>query len=260
VADAEQTREGTVARAVLLLERIVLSDDESGVRAIARDTSIDKSAVSRLLQQLAELRILETGSLPGRYRIGPRLFALSRAVVARDEVGAAARPILDRLVARFDETCYLTVREGDVVVFREKVDCRQPIRYVIELDRPSPLHAGAAGRAVLAALPEAELDAYLRRGPLQAITDKTITDTDELRRRASNDRDQGYTASVEERNVGGAGVAAPYFGRDGRCLGSIVLTVPVTRYRQEMASTFGPVVAEAAAELTTRLGAARWLR
>lgn len=245
---------GTVARVVHLLEVIATGNGELGVRALARDTGIDKSTVSRLLGQLAQLDMLEPSGTAGRYRIGPRFFAVSAAVTSKDELWRASRPILERLVHRFNETSYLAVRERDEVVFREKVECDQPIRYVIDLGRPFPLHAGAAGRAILIGLPDDEVNRILDLGHLSALTPDTITDPDELRGRLAEDRKRGYAISIGERSVGATGIAAPFFGADGRCGGSLVTTMPQGRFDRARAGDFGEALVSASAELSMRLG------
>lgn len=252
---AERTVQlGTVHRAVRLLEAIVASDGLLGVRALARATGIDKSAVSRLLQQLAEGAIVEPADVSGRYRIGPRLYALAAAVSSRDNVREIARPILDDLVGEFDETCYLAVRDGDALMFREKVECLRPVRYVIELGVPAPLHAGAAGRAILAGLTPDDLDAFLRRAELDEVTEHTVTDRDLLRRLVEEDRARGYSVSLGERSAGGAGVAAPFFAAAGRCAGSLVITMPMMRLDRRRIPVYGQAVMAAANALSALMG------
>ena len=245
---------GSVARIVRLLEAVAASDSHVGVRALARESGIDKSAVSRLLRQLTELDVLEPSDVAGRYHIGPRFFAMARAVSSKDELGRAARPILERLVATFNETSYLAVRERSEVFFREKVECDQPIRYVIDESRPSPLHAGSAGRAILAALDDAEFEMVVHGMPLDSVTPHTIVDAEELRRRRAEDQQRGFTVSIAERSVGGCGVAASFRGSDGRCLGSLVITVPQIRFYPDSVEEWGTAVVEAAGDLSRRLG------
>lgn len=245
---------GPVARVIHLLEVIATgAGDELGVRGLARETGIDKSAVSRLLSQLAELDMLESAGQPGRYRIGPRFFAVGAAVTSKDELWLASRPMLERLVARFNETSYLAVLERHEVVFREIVECTQSIRYVVELGRRAPLHAGSAGRAILAGLTDPEVDAVLR-SPLERVTPGTITDPDELRRRVMEDRARGYTLSAGERSIGGIGIAAPFFAADGRCKGSLVITMPQTRWEPAREAEFADAIRTTARELSSRLG------
>ena len=244
----------TVARIVALLEAVATNEPQTGVRALARKAGIDKSAVSRMLRQLTDLDMLEPTLDPGRYQIGPRFFAIAAAVASRDELWKAARPILQRLVDRYDETCYLAVRERDEVLFREKIECHQAIRYMIDLNRPTPLHAGSAGRAILSTLDNQEFERLVARHRLEPVTPHTITNPTELRRLREEDRERGYTVSVAERSVGGCGLASPFFASDGRCLGSLVMTMPEVRFELSRVDDWGQTVMRAARELSVRLG------
>ena len=107
---------GGVTRVVRILESVAAAQHGVGVRALARDTGIDKSAVSRLLRQLAGLGLVEVDASQ-RYVVGPRLFAMAKLIVARDDLTRASRPDLERLVAQFNETCYLALLEGRQVVY-----------------------------------------------------------------------------------------------------------------------------------------------
>src|SRR5918997_4710767 len=205
----------TVARIIGVLEAVATTEDGVGVRSLARQTGIDRSAVSRLLLQLAELGIAAPAE-NGRYRIGPRFFAIAGAVTSRDELRRAARPSLEALAERFNETSYLAVLEEGNVVYRDVIESTQPLRYVGELGVPAPLHAGAAGRAILAGLDDQAFERWLAGAELVAVTSATITDPERLRERRTADRSAGYAVSRGERVAGGAGGAPPLLHGPGR--------------------------------------------
>lgn len=244
----------SAAEKVVLVLEVLAAQDAIGVREAARAIGMDKSAVSRLLEQFAHLGLAERDPASGRFRAGPRLFALGATVLGRDSLWQAAEPIVRRLSGRFNETCYLAAREGDEVVFREKIDCDHHVRYVIDSGERGRLHAGAGGRAVLAGLPPDELAEVLDRIELLPLTGHTLTDREALRRVVEEDRRRGYSLSVGERIVGGAAVAAPYFVASGRCRGSIVYTCPDVRFDVGRVDEIAEAVVAAARELSARLG------
>lgn len=244
----------TAEKTVVVLEALAAAPEGVGVREVARANEIDKSAVSRLLEQFTRLGLADKDPVTGRFHAGARLFALGATVHSRDTLWLAAEPILRTLVARFNETFYLTVREGDDIVFREKIDCDHRVRYVIESRERVPLHGGAGGRAVLSALPSDELDAVLERIELVKLTDLTLTDKDELRRQVEQDREQGYAVSLGERSREGSAVAAPYFLGNGRCEGSVVFSCPRVRFDSHDVTEVASAVVDAARRLSSRLG------
>ena len=245
---------GMTWRLVQVLEALAAAQDGLGVRETSRRTGIDKSAVGRLLTQLQELDMATQDTATGRYYVGPRLFAIGATIVAKDSLGRAAQPILERLVGQFNETCYLAVREPNGFTFRAKVESTRPIRYIIDLGLLAPFHAGAGGRAILAGLPDDELDRVITSFELERYTDTTITSRPALRQTVERDRARGYSFSAGERVQGGTALAAPFFDATGTCRGSIVFARPAQRHSDADLDDIGAVVIAAARELSERLG------
>ncbi len=243
--------DGLIERTVRVIEAVVDAAEPVGPRGLARAVGIDRSAVGRILQHLGELDVLERR--PEGYVPGPRLFSLSRVLGARDSLRSAVGPVLGALVDRFDETCYVCAFHGDVAVFTHEIQSSKPLRFVVELGRPVPLHAGAAGRAILSGLVPEEVPTVLGDAPLPQLTPHTITDVHELLSLVEADRARGYSVSREERVSGGASIAAPFFDQSGRCQGSVVFTSPLSRLDDSQVEMIGRAVADAAASLSARL-------
>lgn len=237
-------------RAILVIEAVVDHAGPVGPRALARVTGIDRSAVGRILLQLSDLGVLERGD--DGYTPGPRVFDLARVLGALDTLPAAAHAVLAGLVEEFDETCYLCVLHGDAAVFLYQEQSSKPLRYVADLGRPVPLHAGAAGRAILSGMTRSEAAALLSSVPLVELTPNTITDLERLLDLAESDGRRGWSVSEEERVEGGVAVAAPFFDRSGRVQGSVVFTSPIGRFGDS--DVIGKAVNDAASTLSARLG------
>ena len=243
-----------LAKALKLLETVAAHTDGIGVREAARQTAIDRSAVSRILALFEALGYVEQDGVRGVYIAGPGLFAFAAVLGERDTLKKAAEPFLIDLVGRFNETCYVAARVGDDVVFRAKVDCEHRIRYVIEMGKPFPLVAGAAGTAILSGLPEHESDAILSDADLPAYTPNSITDPAAYRDQLRADRELGYTYSPGRWVRGGAGIAAPYYDATGRVAGAIALSCPADRLEDLRVHDVGHAIADASRGLSRRLG------
>ncbi|MDH3248537.1 MAG: IclR family transcriptional regulator [Acidimicrobiia bacterium] len=235
-----------------VVEGVVDSDEPVGPRGLGRKIHLDRSAVGRMLRHLAAIDVLHR-SRDG-YVPGPRLITLGRVLAARDKLPDEVEPILADLVARFDETCYACAFHGDVAVFTHEIQSSKPLRLVVELGRPVPLYAGAAGRAILSALAEGHVREIVGTEPLPRLGRGTLTTLDEILAAAATDRERGYSVSFEERVPGGAAVAAPFFGSAGTCQGSLVFTSPVARMDDLDVVEIGEAVAAAASMLSGRLG------
>lgn len=241
------------SRVTTLLDLIGRRKEGIGPREAERATGIDRSAVSRMFRQLESLGWVEQIGDSGSYTVGPEMFALAAAVRQHDSLWKAAGPLLADLTGRLDETTYLAVRRQQRVVFRDKVDCAQRIRYIVELNEPFPLTSGAAGRAILSALPRDEVDAIVGEG-LTAYTSSSITDPDRYRSQVGEDRSLGYSYSRSGWVAGGGGVASPFFNAAGECIGAITVSAPIDRLPPDRAAELGPTVRNVARALSRRLG------
>lgn len=250
---------GTAPRILALLELVAARPEGVGVRDAARLAGIDRSAVSRLLRQLEELGCVRRAPDDRRYVVGPRLFSLAAVTHGQDSLSNAARPILRDLVQRHGETCYLAVRQRDHIVFRDKIDCTHPIRYVIELGKPFPLTTAASGTAILSGMPDDEVDEVLARARFERWTAASLMDADAFRRVIEADRARRYSASVGRWVHNGAAISSPFFGPSGTCLGTLTLSCPADRLRPPDPNDLGVDVRRAAQELSRRLGyLGRW--
>lgn len=105
--------------------------------------------------------------------------------------------------------------------------------------RPCPLHCNAAGKAILAHLPDEKLQRIIYENGLPAITENTITGPDALLDDLEEIRQRGVAFSSEEAVRGMRGIAAPVLGSEGKPIGALNISVPVSqadqhRFREEV--------------------------
>lgn len=256
VADGHRAgagRGGVLDRAMLLLETVSAHEQGIGVREAARRTGIDRSAVSRILVQLEQLGWVEQSGERGVYMAGSRLFSMVAVLRDRDGLWNAARPIVRELVDLYNETVYLAVREHHRLVFRNKIDCDQTIRYVLELGKPFRLTTGAAGTAILCGLPTSEVELVFAEG-LERYAPNSITDVGEYRETLERDRKLGYSVSRGRWVRNGAGVSAPFFDATGSCAGALTLSCPRDRLDLLPVEKVGESIRDGARKLSRRLG------
>lgn len=94
-----------------------------------------------------------------------------------------------------------------------------------------PLHATAAGKAMLAELPEDRVREIADRHGLTACTDHTITDVDALFEELADVRERGVAFNVEEHSEGISAVAAPIQDPNGDLLGALTASGPAQRFK-----------------------------
>ncbi len=181
---------------------------------------------------------------------------MQRPVLQHLPVRAAALPVIRDLAAQSGETVVLTVRRGDFGVAVESIESSEPVRVAPAPGESVPLHVGAPMKAILAFLPEAEIEQYLRR-KLERYTPRTIGDPRKLRRHLAEIRGKGYAESWEEVYSGAVGVAAPIFGFDGYAVASLAVAGPIHRMTSQRVSGLAQIVTAAGKDVSRRLQVSR---
>ena len=233
-----------VGRAAMLLAVFDRRHTSLGLSEIARRSTLPKATVHRLAGQLVDHGFLERDG--DNYRLGVLLFELGQRVPRSRVLRDAALPFLEDLFVASRETVHLAVQIGTDVMYIDKLVGHSSGRTPSEVAGRLPLHCTATGKAILASLPEEELDKYLSR-PLGRVTRHTIVVPDVLRADLRTVRGNGWAVEREETLIGYVSVAAPIFDREGRPLAALSVTAPGRRFDPDR---FGPTVRTAARGLT----------
>jgi DNA-binding IclR family transcriptional regulator len=251
---AGQARRGSsgghraAGRVVDILESIVGSREGLPLRELSAQLEAPKSSLLPLLRTLAARGYLEQGPL-GEYRLGRRALELGMGVPAHRELPEIARPALRALMQRTGETVFLGILsdDGTSVVFVDKVDSEQVIRYTGGIGERRALHATSSGKVLLAFLSPSRREKILRVLPLKRYTDRTVTGLPALRASLEEVRRRGVCFNLDELAVGAAGIAAPIFDRDGQVVGACAIGAPTDRVRSRLKSLAAEVRATARA-------------
>ena len=157
------------------------------------------------------------------------------------------------LTAETGETALLTVYQAHEVVCVAKVESSHPVRLALDVGVRRPPHAGASSKALMAFLPEEEIEDIVRSQGLPKLCVNTITDRDALNAELARIREQGYAQSVEETDLGAWGVATPIRGWDGEVIAAIGLAGPIPRFGDELAQKYAARCEEAAKRISSAL-------
>ncbi len=241
----------SVDRALRILG-ILARSGESGVTEIAAALEVHKSTAFRLVATLEQHGLVEQVEGRGKYRLGLGLLRLAGATSARLDVVQEARPLCKQLAASTGETVNLATLSGHSALYLDQVagpSALQPHNWV---GQHIPLHATSNGKVLMAWLTPDDLDDLL--GRLPAYTKLTITNKTQLRRELDCVRGQGYALAVDELEVGLTAIAAPVRNAHGDVICSMSLSGPTFRLPAERVEVVTPLLVDAAAELSHRLG------
>ena len=220
-----------VARIATALD-IVAARGWVSAAELAAEMGVDRSTGWRLARSLQRVGWLHHDPITGRYRLGIPLFELGTRVLDTIDVRDEARRVMTELVASTGESVDLAIRDGDSVVFIDKIDGTHEVRAFTRSGQRARLHATAAGKVFLALMPGPELRAYLAR-PLEARTPATITDPAELARVVEETRRRGWAINRGELHVEAGALAVPVLDATGACVAALGLNVPLSRLDED---------------------------
>jgi IclR family KDG regulon transcriptional repressor len=223
------------------------------VTELSRSLKLPKSSVYEILSTLAAEGMVAKEARTNRYRPGAKLLELSSLAGHGLEVSAVAEPLLQALNKAVDETVQLTVLDQREILYVSGFESTRQLRTFFRRGDRAPLHCTALGKAILAFLPRAEIDAVIRGG-LPRFTARTLTDGRRLREELTRTAARGYAVDNEEHEEGVRCVGAPVRFADGAVRASISVSGPAHRLPPRKDGVIARRVVETANEISRRLG------
>ncbi|MDH6455456.1 IclR family acetate operon transcriptional repressor [Streptomyces sp. SAI-149] len=242
----------SVTRSLRVLEAVAQHQPVT-VGELTKLFGLPKSTVQRTLVTLAEAGWLRANRRDTtRWEIGARVLAVRPAALQGSSLFAAAREPMVRLRDAVNETIHLSVPDAlDGMVVVDRVDCDHPVRTFHTIGDTTPLHATAAGHAVLAHLPASEVD-EVAAGTLEGYGEETITDPEKLRTELDRVRRRGYAVNHNQYLQGVCAIAAPVLDGEGIPLAAVAVSLPDSRFEPDRLDELGKLVTDTAAEITAR--------
>ncbi|MEJ2352496.1 MAG: IclR family transcriptional regulator [Anaerolineales bacterium] len=243
----------SVERAIMILEQLADCGGSASLSDLARSLGLSRSTVHGLLATMRQ-RGFVTQDSNGHYALGIKLFELGTLAVSRLDLRVIAGPILQRLVDEFNETVHLVVGDGLDVVYIDKRESPQSMRIVSQVGRRLPAYCTSVGKAMLAFLPEEELDELLTGVEMQPWTHNTITEKEQLKAHLREVRRRGYALDNEEIFEGLRCVGAPIRDHLKQVVAAVSVAGPSVRLGPDRISEIIPAVVKAATEISHQLG------
>jgi len=216
----------TVERAIEIIEYLK-ENGSATVPEITNHLGCAKSTAHRHLKTLeANSFLIEEDD---EYRLGIRF--LDYGSVARDKytLYQEAKPKVDELADETEEKIWCTVEEHGRSVHIYGAQGKHSVRTYARVGHRNYLHQHAAGKAILAHLPDERIEEIVDAYGLPARTPHTITTVDELWEEIEAIRNRGYAFNLEESVEGLHAIGAPITDKDDIALGAISISGPANR-------------------------------
>ncbi len=243
----------SLLKAIAVLDCFDAEAPQLGVREIARRLNLSTSTVGRIVGTLHSAGLLSQDPKSRLYRIGPKVLSWSAVYTGGLDVREKTRPMLEELHRLTRETVNLYVLDGTERVCVDCIESPQRVRVIVQLGERMPLHAGSAGKAILAFASSDLIQQILNR-PLERMTVNTITSRKKLLTELQHIRDCGYAVSLGERFPDAIGLAAPIFDAHGNVVAALNVAGPKMRFTEIQVAKFAPKVVQLARQASGALG------
>ena len=239
------------AKVMAIVEVLLETDGNIGIRELASKTDISKSAVQRILDSLEENGWVSQDAKTLSYRIGFKLLSMTNSWRLRLELTRHSHDEMVKLCDESRQTILLLVLDGYRGICLDKVEPERTIKLVAEMGKVFPLHAAACGK-ILLAFAHPSLQNHILESPLEPYTPLTIIAPSKLRLEIEKIRKERKAVSVEEMTFGAAEIPVPILNPDGSLIAALSIAGPKFDVEPEL-DRFEALLRSSADAITKRL-------
>jgi IclR family transcriptional regulator, KDG regulon repressor len=242
-----------VERALDILICFTREEPARSLTQIADSVGMSKTTVHRLLTSLENKRFITRDKPTGMYRLGFRFIEMAALVMQDLDLHRWALPYLKQLSSEYGETVDLSILDGSHVMYLEVIESSQRVKIAAAVGQNLPAYFTASGKALLAFMPEDQVQKILNDNLKEHNVLTTISIPDiisDLRETAK----LGYAISEQEYEQDINAVAAPIFDADHRPIASIAIVGPSFRLSKARLPELGESIKKLAQVISKEIG------
>jgi DNA-binding IclR family transcriptional regulator len=254
VAKLQEYSVPSIERALSVLEYLAKGKRGFSLSEIGRKLGIPKSSAHLILSTLERRGFLQKNAKNGRYCFGLQLVSLSRSALENLDLREEAKPLLMSLTQESGFTVHMAVLERDEAVIIEKVEAPGLVRLASWIGRRLDVNCSGVGKALLAFLPNDELDYLLKTKEFARHNSRTIISKSALKRELMLVKQKGYSFDNQEDEPGVCCIGAPVFDENGKAVAAISIAGIASQIGSDRVPTLARMVMRAAGNISARFG------
>ncbi len=245
---------GSVQRALDILNLFDKAHVELGNAEIAKLVDLPIGTASGLIYTLKVNNYLDQNPSNRKYRLGLKLAERAAVLLDQLDLRKVAAPYLEEIRDWCGESVNLAVRDGNEMVYIERMFGNHSLGIRSELGRRGYLHCTSLGKAILSFLPANELKQVLNGYEYIPVTPYSILSESDLINELSRIKQCGYSIDEQENELGGRCVGAPIFDRTGYPIAAISISVPIQRFPTEDIEKYGSKLIQISQLISKKMG------
>ncbi len=240
-------------RALSILEVLAESRGGLSLSQLTARLGLPKSSTHCILLTLERRGYLRRHEGTGRYMFGFEVFGLANMALNGMELREEARPYLETLRDNTGLTVHMGILERNEAVLIEKIEPSGPLKLATWIGKRMPLHCTGVGQALVAYLPEGEIDQWIRQGLLR-YNENTIVSSRKFKEKLALVRKLGHSYDDEEETIGLRCLGAPIRNLTGKVIAAISVAGTVAQINLQNLPALVSQVKQTAASISQRLG------
>ena len=216
-------------RALLILEYLAKSRHGVTLSQLTRKLELPKSTSHALLLTFERCGYVQRDEATGRYRLGTTLYALANMALSGISLRDQAAPFLYKLMQDTGLTVHLAILEHGEALLIDRIEPSGTPKVATWVGKRMGLHCTAVGKALIAYLPETEVEEFVRKQGLMRHNENTIASMKRLKQVCESVQQLGYSIDDEEEELGVRCIGAPVFNWQRDAVAAISVSGPVAQ-------------------------------
>jgi IclR family transcriptional regulator, pca regulon regulatory protein len=210
---------GGLAKGIAVIRAFTRERAALTLSEIARSAAMPAATARRCLHTLEEQGyVMRSGRA---FLLRAKVLELGAAYLESMNIERVTRTHLEELARTTADSAALCVLDRSEVIYVARASVRTLVRLEAHVGSRFPAHATSTGRVLLAGLSPDRLERYFASARLEALTDRTVTDSGKLRQIIDECRRAGYSAVEDELAYGVVALGVPVFDHARRVVAAL---------------------------------------
>ena len=203
---------------------------EMGLMELSTALDLHKSTVHRLLMSLIYMGYAKQDEATQKYMLSYKVVNMAGKILERMDILQVAKPYMERLSDLSGEAVHLVQREGNHILYIYKIEAKVgTIRMVSHVGMVHPMYCSGVGKALLAELPDPEIEDIWNSSEITSLTPYTVTSLSDLMDRIRGVREAGFAMDDEENEEGVRCIAVSIPDYHKEPVYALSISAPVSR-------------------------------
>ncbi len=172
------------------------------LESLVKISGMKKTSCFRILQTLMRSGFVARDGDTNGYFVGPKLISIGLSAFDRRGLRELALPFMKEIRRNTGTTVNLAILSDPEVSFVERLQSAHIIETNLRVGSCLSAHVSSLGKAILAYLPESELEPILGQIHFEKKTEQTITSTKAFKQELKEIRQRGFALNNEELEKG----------------------------------------------------------